>query len=377
MINIKVLVLCTYTSTYVLQLFKYVREYHPDVKYSLFTHISAKEYYENNLVLSDDETIYSFGNHDYLCGVEAMKLPHFDIIHSLWMERFWGEWAGVFKRKCDAWFCSVGGSDLYRDSSKLIQRILQKRIIRRADWISSEGEETKEFFNNIYGAICDNTNHTIIRYGVDILDAIDDISGEKTANIKEKYGISPDKIVIMCGTNSRVEHQHMAILHALSLLPEDVRDRIALLIPMTYGGGTKAYIEQVGATADNIAETVVLTHFLSTREMAEIAKATDIMIHVQTTDQLSSAMLSNMYNGNVVIAGEWLPYNELRDKGIYFISVDCIEELNSTIMTIIDNLGEYKERCKENKNKVYEISSWKKSAFDWYSVYEKIVRDYE
>ena len=83
MINIKVLVLCTYTSTYVLQLFKYVREYHPDVKYSLFTHISAKEYYENNLVLSDDETIYSFDNHEYLCGVEAMKLPHFDIIHSL------------------------------------------------------------------------------------------------------------------------------------------------------------------------------------------------------------------------------------------------------------------------------------------------------
>lgn len=371
--SIKVLVLCTYTSTYVLQLFKYVREYHPDVKYSLFTHISAKEYYENNLVLSDDEVIYSFGNHEYLCAVEAMKLPHFDIIHSLWMERFWGEWAGIFKRKCDAWFCSVGGSDLYRDSSKLMQRVLQKRIIRRADWISSEGEETKDFFNNTYGNVCGNTNHTIIRFGVDILDAIDDISSETAVSLKEKYGLSQDKIVIMCGTNSRVEHQHMAMLKALSLLPDIVRDRIALLIPMTYGGGTKEYIEQVRNTAEKIAETVVLTEFLSTSEMAEIAKTTDIMLHVQTTDQLSSAMLSHMYNGNVVIAGEWLPYNELREKGIFFISVKDIDDISSAVEEVVNNPDEYRTRCMDNRSKVYAMSSWRRSADDWYETYKMLL----
>lgn len=165
----------------------------------------------------------------------------------------------------------------------------------------------------------------------------------------------------------------MAMLKALSLLPDIVRDRIALLIPMTYGGGTKEYIEQVRNTAEKIAETVVLTEFLSAREMAEIAKATDIMLHAQTTDQLSSAMLSHMYNGNVVIAGAWLPYNELRDKGIYFISVKDIDDIGSAVEKVINNQEAYRARCMDNRSKVYAMSSWRHSADDWYGTYKRIL----
>lgn len=371
--GMKVLVLCSFSSTYVLQLFKYVREYYPDVKYSLFTHISARAYYESHLELSDEENIYSFGNHEYLCGVEAMRLPHFDIVHSLWMERFWGEWAGIFKKKCDVWLCNVGGSDLYRDSSKIVQRQLQQRIIKRADLIISQGIETKDYFNKRYGEVCGNIDHRIIRYGIDILDALDDICEDNLEEIKCKYGIAQGKTVIMCGTNSRIEHQHEAMLNALRSLSEEVRDNIVLLIPMTYGGGTKEYIQLIRNYAESIAETVVLTEFLSTQEMAEITKVTDIMLHVQTTDQLSSVMLAHMYSGNVVIAGSWLPYNELRDKGINFISVNDIEEISPVVLKVLDEPQKYKRWCADNKSKVYAISSWKQSANDWHKAYNDMI----
>lgn len=364
--------MCTFESTYVLQLYTYVKKYHPNVKYSLFTQDKVKEYYYSNLMLEEGEKIYSFGNHEYLCGVEALKLPHFDIIHSLWMERFWGVFAGIFKKKCDAWFCSVGGSDLYRDSNKVIYYFLQKRIVKRATWISSEGEATKAYFEKKYANICKGIPHSIIRFGVDILDSFSYISTVDTNIIKEKYGVSKNKIVVMCGTNARKEHQHIQMLNAIWRLPENIRNNICLLIPMTYGGYDE-YIEQISMRACDVAETVVLTNFLSTDEMAEIASITDIMIHVQTTDQLSSAMLSHMYCGNVVIAGSWLPYEELRQKGVKFISVEKIEDISIKIADVINDIDNYKNQYVGNKEIIYTLSSWEKSSADWYKVYRGLV----
>lgn len=86
-----ILLLCTHETSYVLQLYRYMKKYYPNIKYSLFTKESAKPYYQRHLELQKGESIYTFGAHDYLCCVEAKKLPHFDIIHSLWMEQFWGK----------------------------------------------------------------------------------------------------------------------------------------------------------------------------------------------------------------------------------------------------------------------------------------------
>ncbi len=373
----KILLLCTHETTYVLQLYRYMKKYYPNIKYSLFTKESAKPYYQRHLELQKGESIYTFGAHDYLCCVEAKKLPHFDIIHSLWMEQFWGEAAHILRRKCDAWFCSVGGSDLYRQSNKLFFRILQKRIISRADWISSEGEETKEYFEKVYKMKGRKTPHTIVRFGVDILDCFDEIHDIETGNLKKKYDIPSDKIVVMCGTNGRKEHQHMKMLEAIEKLPEAILNNCCLLFPMTYGGN-EDYIRSVQDRALSITKnSVVLREFLTTAEMAEVASITDIMIHVQTTDQLSSAMLSHMYHGNVVIAGSWLPYHTLREKGIMFISVNRIDEITEQLMEVVPNIEEWKRQCSFNAEIVYHMSSWENSAREWYYVYNQLTEKNE
>lgn len=371
----KVLILCTYESTYVLQLYTYMKKYFPHIRYSIFTRESSEAYYRGHLLLENDEEIYSFGPHDYLCYLEARKLPHFDIIHSLWMEQFWGEAVGILNRKCDAWLCSVGGSDLYRQSSNKFFKFLQKRIINHADWISSEGEETRKYFEKVYGRKKDGVPHTIIRFGVDILDSFDKLSNVKLDDIKNKYGIPANKTVIMCGTNGRKEHQHVEMLDAIGKLPENVLEKSCLLIPMTYGG-TEDYISNIQKRAFSITEnSVILKKFLTTDEMAEIAAITDIMIHVQTTDQLSSAMLSHMYHGNVVIAGSWLPYDTLRDKGIKFFSVKCINEITERLVEIISKLDISKAQCAVNAEIVYKMSSWEYAAKEWYYVYDQLIKN--
>ena len=368
----RVLLLCTSKTNYVLQLYKYVRKYYPDVKYSLLTFEASVDYYRENLELRDGEEIYSLiGPHIWLIGLAIWRLPKFDIIHSMWYEYFWGCFAGTINRKCDYWFASIGGSDLFRETKYWPFRFLQRRILRRCDLISSEGAAAKEYFNSVYSNRYSKIPHRLIRFGVDILDELTEMKteGVTVGNIRAKYGIPSDKTVIMCGTCGRKEHQHFKIFEAIERLDPNVLDRICLLIPMTYDG-TEAYKESVAQKAKTITgSVVVLREFLSPRGMAEVAYSTDIMIHVQTTDQLSSAMISHMFNGNVVIAGSWLPYDELRESGVGFISIDKIEDLTDVIPEVLDNLDTYKKQYASNEKTVYDISSWELSARKWHDAY--------
>ena len=100
---------------------------------------------------------------------------------------------------------------------------------------------------------------------------------------------------------------------------------------------------------------------------------TDVMIHVQTTDQLSSTMMAHLYNGNVVLAGSWLPYSDIKKKGIKLYDVDGFEDLGSKLQDVVENISEYKNTCEANKQKVYEFSSWEYCIRDWYNIYDNLV----
>lgn len=369
--NLKVLILCSYPSTYVIQLYTYIKKYHPNIKFSIYTRGSSAKFFSDKMELEEEENIYSFGEHDFLCVVEAKKLPQFDIIHCLWMEHFWGEAAPILKSKCNGWLASVGGSDLLRDSKNIWYRFWQKRIIRYADMISSEGEDIRRYFNEVYGT---NKEHRIIRYGIDVLDYFEPYCHEEDYKmmIKEKYGISLNETVLMLGTNGRGQQQHKLILEAIKSLPASVINDLFLLIPMTYEGENE-YINEITRLAMSITpKTKVLQRFLNPKEMAEIIAISDILVHVQISDQLSSIMLSHMYNGNIVVAGSWLPYSILREKGIIFWSIDKIDELGNFILNAIKQLSTYKLRCANNKDIISSMSKWEKASHNWYDAYISI-----
>ena len=104
-------------------------------------------------------------------------------------------------------------------------------------------------------------------------------------------------------------------------------------------------------------------------KMAEYALVSDIMVHVQTTDQLSSTMLEEMYAGSVVVAGSWLPYASLHNKGIFFLDTDSIDGLSGILEEVIVNIDEYKLKCKDNASLVYENSSWESVSGKWYNMW--------
>lgn len=373
----KVLILCSSGTVYVVQLWTYMKKYYPEISISLLTRSEYYEYYANNLQLEAGEHIYCFSGKRWIKNLtlvfRLLTIPHYDIIHSLWMEDFWGRFSHLIKYKCVKWLSSVGGSDLYRDSKSESRKALQKKILDSADWYSSETKETKAYFYQVYGEKYRSKPHTINVFGVDILDELEQKSGTDLNEIKKKWNIPRDKIVISCGYNARSEHNHIGMIEAIKKIDPDVREKIFWVFPMTYPEGRDAYIAQVRSELEKAtSQFLILTKFMNVREMAETIRCADIMIHVQTTDQLSSTMLGHMYNGNIVIAGDWLPYESLSEKGICFWSVKEISELTECIEKMCNNLEENKDKCRGNDKIIYEMSSWENAAKRWHEVYTSI-----
>ena len=372
--EINVLVLCSFYSSYVIQLCHYMKKYYPQIKYSLLTHKNAVEEYRKES--ENLENIYYYvTTRTRLFYNQLDMLPPFDIIHSLWMEPVWGMNAHKLKKKAKYWFNSVGGSDLYRSSNNQLVRIVQKRIIRRSDWISSENVETRDFFYKVYGDKYRTTEHSICRFGVDILDYISRFKqGEKGPGIICS-AFPEDKIIVLCGTNAGEHHQHLAMIDAISRMNDVQRNQCHFVFPMTYPKGKEAYIRQVSECIAQVTDSfTILTRYMDVREMAELAMSVDIMIHVQTTDQLSSAMLSHMYNGNIVIAGAWLPYDSLQDNNVFFLKVQEIQELTSQLEEVIINLDDYKKQCLGNPDIIYQLSSWEKASVNWMNIYTALMK---
>lgn len=373
---VRILLLCSYESTYVTQLWNNLKKYCPSIKLSLLTKEKAKENFFDSIVLDEGEAIYTYETASVIHWLETERimraLPEFDIIHSLWMEKSWGWHAGTLKRKAKFWLCSVGGSDLYRDSKKKVCKAYQLNILNHADWFSSENTETRKEFVKTYGKKYETVPHTINRFGVDIFEAIEERRKHKRDQ-KRTFDIPMDKIVVCCGYNANPAHQHLKMISSFSRLPQDIINKLFFVFPMTYSAVEYGYIAKVQSAIQEITDNyIIIEDYMNTEEMAEVVQESDIMIHVQTTDQMSSTMLAHMYNGNVVIAGAWLPYRSLKERGVYFIDVDEVNELDKVLADVIGNYEAYKRKCENNENLVYAMSSWDVCAKEWIAVYDKL-----
>ena len=80
-------------------------------------------------------------------------------------------------------------------------------------------------------------------------------------------------------------------------------------------------------------------------------------------------MLEQMYAGSVVIAGKWLPYKSLHDCGIFFVDVDCIDDIMAAVSDVVMNKNQYKEMCIGNRDIIWKNSSWDELAPRWHAIW--------
>ncbi len=359
----KVMVFCIFYSTYTKQLIENMSKKYKDIEFSLLT---KTEEYKEKVVSEKLKHIYCFQTIEDLKTI-LNQLPIYDAMQLLWIEPEWSYFCELIRKKAKRLNLNVGGSDFYRVGKE--GRDFKRDLIAYADNITAETESTVQEFGEYYGEDAKNKTN-LLPFGIEVLDWIDRIEKFPRNTIRKKYHIPFDKIVVTCGHNAIKEHQHMKIIDAVETMSDKVKSQLIFVFPMTYPQKADAYINSV---RDRLKESgldhVVLTNFMDFNEMAEYALVSDIMIHVQTTDQLSSTMLEEMYAGSIVLAGKWLPYQSLHKKGMFFWDVDEICDITMILEDVVENIEKYRTKCEGNKVIVRKHSSWDELASKWYALW--------
>lgn len=264
---------------------------------------------------------------------------------------------------------TIWGSDFYRadKTRQEIQRIFYKRV----DIIQTASQQIRHDFLEIYPECADKIR--VAHFGISQFEVINELFQKGNSELyKKELGLPPDKIILTCGTNGSKGHQHLLILENINKLANEIKKQIFLLIPMTYGY-ERLYLKTIRQKADSLGLPYKLySSMLSPYTIAKISIVSDILITIQKTDAFSAAVQEHLYAGSILIAGDWLPYMMLREKGIFYLTTS-LEALSVTVSDTIINTGEQRSKCQENRHKMAMMSSWNAVIKDWCVIYNELI----
>ncbi len=199
---------------------------------------------------------------------------------------------------------------------------------------------------------------------------IDDVSEEERLLLSKKMGIYyPDMILVTCGYNASPSQQHSIIINALSRLSSADKERIHVILPMTYDKSEPYFSNTVSLLNKVNVGYTVLDYFLSERELAVLRIQSQVMVDVQSTDSFNGALRETLYSENVTLIADWLEYPPYDREKVYYISINE-SNLTSTLHSIIKNFDEYKHKCIGNKDKLKHLVSWEYCIKPWVDSYK-------
>jgi len=288
-------------------------------------------------------------------------------IHSL--NPSYGLLTNSIKKKCKYLIISFYGSDYYRKSK--YQKKLQENILKKANIITFTNKETLNSFNKYFkNKYSDKIK--VVRFGLKPLEYIDLFRDDPLPNMKSEFNIPKNSFVVTCGYNASKGQQHEKIIKSLELVRNKLPDNVYFVFPMSYGN--EKYIFKIKTMLNKSKlKYIILKEFYSSEKVARLRLLSDIMIHVQISDQFSGSMQEYIYADNVVITGNWLPYQTFKDYGIYMEEVSSIEEIGKKTLGVINNYKKYKAKSCENKYKIWELSSWESNGNKWMEIYSEII----
>lgn len=262
---------------------------------------------------------------------------------------------------------SFWGSDFYkRDKSKDLSL---NEILLKTDVITFTNEKTLQSFKNEFNSIAIK-KIKLIPFGLEQLDFIE-TDVETKVKSKTTLNIPLGKIAVTIGYNASKNQQHEKIVAELDQLTKDsklVRD-LHLIVPLTYGADEmyKRMISEMYAKLP--FSNTIYTRYLLDDEITHLRQASDLMIQLQETDQFSGSMQEYLFARNVVLTGNWLPYERLIDSKVYFHRLNSVHDLHKHIVKIIENYEMEYTLTVDNPEKIYNISSWSNTIDLWDELY--------
>ena len=226
------------------------------------------------------------------------------------------------------------GSDVLRIPKKNLRQL--SSLYKKADYIAAWpdlplGKKIMQEFN------IDSTKLVGSFWGSDVVDyAIEHGDSISQETAKERFGLT-GRYVITCGYNPQSAQQHMAIIAAIDQVRNQLPSNMTLLFPMTYSGNLQLRQPYIKECKDECSKrdlnAVFLTDFLSVEDVYRLRKATDMFVHVQTTDVSSSSVKEYILCNKKIVHGSWVKYEALEAfQPLFYFPVDKLEDLGDVIV---------------------------------------------
>lgn len=231
----------------------------------------------------------------------------------------------IIRMFCRRRVLTIWCSEFLRADEKIQNRLF--RLYRSMDTVSVTNSSLVPRFSG------KNVNIQSLSFGLSILKVIDSLRSD-VVKLKQQLGLDPDKYTIVISTNASAGQQHLKIIEQIRRIDDCLAGNYQLVFPMTYGAD-EVRESVMAAVADLKTSTHIFGEVMSETHLAGLRLATDMLIQVQITDQMSGAMLETLYAGGYVITGAWLPYESLETMGIDWTRISAIEELQSVFCTVM------------------------------------------
>ncbi len=263
--------------------------------------------------------------------------------------------AKVAKKKGKKIVISLWGSDFYFINDYVND--WRVRLFELSDFIICGSMTMKKTFVDVFPQYSNKVEAQ--SYGLSQLETLKELmNGTKKSDTSFLDESAKGKIVITIGYSGRPWQQHFYVLDAIDRLPQAMKENLFLLLPMTYDreGHYFSYIkyrlDKMGISYQILKDRLSLVQNLSMRMVS------DLSVVIQKTDAMAASVQEHLMAGSLLIAGDWLPYDELSGFGIYFRKTS-FEKLYDNIKEAICNFQKEKIKCNKNSDIMNSLRSWK------------------
>lgn len=306
-------------------------------------------YKKNNISLIISESHAPDKFYDLMKGYDQIKaFGVFDVCHLHFLAYSIVTIGLLVKSICKKIISNYWGSDWFKANDSLKQ--YQKYLLNQSGYIVADSLQLCRQVNEYYKAEF-KEKIKYIRFKTPVISQMQ--SGEINIDTKkafmERYDIPTDRILVTCGYCASQAHDHKGIIKAMEFLPDESRNKLFMIIPMTYGKHPKYMKEVRQSLKEATADGIIIENYMDFNEVALLRLVTDIFINIEPTDAYSSTMIEYAYCNKITIIGNWLDYSELEKKGAYFEKVNKVEELTTVLKKILDNFEREQKMFLGNK----------------------------